>query len=647
MALQTSSNGTSWAAAAGWTVSPSYPYTTTASGQTYTFSGPAIDNVKGVRVVGRLNITGNSSKRARIREIYAYGPPAPASNTNFANLGQGNRWYTMNATNADTTKLAATGINDANTASDVDLSTVDEVSGKSEAAGVIFSNTQTVGTVKFINGTFNITNGDVRGPWASSLVVQYSLDGSVWQTATGWTLSPSYSYTNTTAGVEYTFTGTPIANVKGVRVAGKTWTAAGQSKRARVREVKAFANQNAVGYGAGKVWAAPVKQGAPSKLCERYGIVAANCKATTYIQFGSQRVAMREQTDGNPTGAVYWLHGDHLGSASLTTDATGGKVAELRYKPWGEVRWSNGAMPTDRLFTGMTTTSYGTISFPAREYSPLLGRFLSADSIVPRPGDPQSLNRFTYVSNSPLSRVDPDGHCDGQVGGASCIESHRSPITSFDDALRLAQSYGIGVNGIRSQVSRGQLKPVEGLTNFSEMVDYYVSFLPGNKQENYMRAMTILLIGVDPDISRPSVFALTGRNNPNQFFLGQNFLPYKRPVDSAFSEIGDWNPAYFDTTANQAYHFWFYAAVAYYEGEGFALAGNFSHDGVAYPRSLIDWITGDYLIINNENGNPGISSPDLYLGHEGVLFAAAMRDTSGGKPVVTNPSQWLKVTLSK
>ncbi|NJM42607.1 MAG: hypothetical protein HC853_18625, partial [Anaerolineae bacterium] len=373
--------------------------------------------------MGRLNITGNSSKRARIREIYAYGPPAPASNSNFANLGQGNRWYTMNATNADTTKLAATGINDGNTASDVDLSTVDEVSGKSEAAGVIFSNTQTVGTVKFINGTFNITNGDVRGPWASSLVVQYSLDGSVWQTATGWTLSPSYSYTNTTSGVEYTFTGTPIANVKGVRVAGKMWTAAGQSKRARVREVKVFANQNAVGYGAGKVWAAPVKQGTPSKLCERYGIVAANCKATTYIQFGSQRVAMREQTDGNPTGAVYWLHGDHLGSASLTTDASGGKVAELRYKPWGEVRWSNGAMPTDRRFNGMTTTSYGTISFPAREYSPLLGRFLSADSIVPRPGDPQSLNRYSFVSNNPLTRIDPSGHADCAAGDDACWQS--------------------------------------------------------------------------------------------------------------------------------------------------------------------------------------------------------------------------------
>ena len=138
------------------------------------------------------------------------------------------------------------------------------------------------------------------------------------------------------------------------------WSANGNSTSATffVDFVRTVA---AAGFGAGKVWAtlrlrSGLQQGAPPMLCERYGIVAANCKATTYYHFGSQRVAMREQTDGNTNGAVYWLHSDHLGSASLTTDAGGGRVAELRYKPWGEVRWSSGAMPTDRQFVGMTGT---------------------------------------------------------------------------------------------------------------------------------------------------------------------------------------------------------------------------------------------------------------------------------------------------
>ena len=49
----------------------------------------------------------------------------------------------------------------------------------------------------------------------------------------------------------------------------------------------------------------------------------------------------------------------------------------------------------------------------ARFYDPLLGRFLSADSIVPEPGKPQSLNRYSYVYNRPLMYNDPTGHQGG------------------------------------------------------------------------------------------------------------------------------------------------------------------------------------------------------------------------------------------
>jgi len=40
--------------------------------------------------------------------------------------------------------------------------------------------------------------------------------------------------------------------------------------------------------------------------------------------FGSQRVAMRQGS------ILTYLHGDHLGSASLSTNASGGKTAEMR-----------------------------------------------------------------------------------------------------------------------------------------------------------------------------------------------------------------------------------------------------------------------------------------------------------------------------
>ena len=48
-----------------------------------------------------------------------------------------------------------------------------------------------------------------------------------------------------------------------------------------------------------------------------------------------------------------------------------------------------------------------------RYYNPALGRFVSADTIVPNPGDPQSLNRYSYVRNNPLKYTDPSGHIYG------------------------------------------------------------------------------------------------------------------------------------------------------------------------------------------------------------------------------------------
>jgi len=45
----------------------------------------------------------------------------------------------------------------------------------------------------------------------------------------------------------------------------------------------------------------------------------------------------------------------------------------------------------------------------------VLGRFLSADTIVPSPGNPQSLNRYAYVYNNPLRFADPSGHWPGPV----------------------------------------------------------------------------------------------------------------------------------------------------------------------------------------------------------------------------------------
>ncbi len=47
----------------------------------------------------------------------------------------------------------------------------------------------------------------------------------------------------------------------------------------------------------------------------------------------------------------------------------------------------------------------------ARYYIPGLGRFLTADTLIPDPTNPQSHNRYSYVINNPTGLVDPTGHC--------------------------------------------------------------------------------------------------------------------------------------------------------------------------------------------------------------------------------------------
>lgn len=46
----------------------------------------------------------------------------------------------------------------------------------------------------------------------------------------------------------------------------------------------------------------------------------------------------------------------------------------------------------------------------ARYYLPEVGRFISPDTVVPEPEEPQSYNRYAYSLNNPVRYTDPSGH---------------------------------------------------------------------------------------------------------------------------------------------------------------------------------------------------------------------------------------------
>ena len=83
----------------------------------------------------------------------------------------------------------------------------------------------------------------------------------------------------------------------------------------------------------------------------------------------------------------------------------------MRYRPYGEDRDTGSSLNTDRKFTGQTEDeTAGLYWYASRAYDPAIGRFVSPDPIVPAPGNPQALNRYSYVYNNPLKYVDPSGH---------------------------------------------------------------------------------------------------------------------------------------------------------------------------------------------------------------------------------------------
>jgi RHS repeat-associated protein len=116
-----------------------------------------------------------------------------------------------------------------------------------------------------------------------------------------------------------------------------------------------------------------------------------------YYYADAQRIAMAEGSTAS------YLLGDHLGSTSLTLNSSGTRVAELRYKPWGEIRYTSGTTPTQRRFTGQTQdTITGLYHYGARYYDPVAGRFVQADTLVPEPANPMAFDRYAYMLTTTL-----------------------------------------------------------------------------------------------------------------------------------------------------------------------------------------------------------------------------------------------------
>lgn len=143
----------------------------------------------------------------------------------------------------------------------------------------------------------------------------------------------------------------------------------------------------------------------------------------------------RITSSGSGGAIVYWMVADHRGTPRMIFDQAGSyqKVKRHDYLPYGEELFAGAGGRTTGLgytggdgirqqFTGKERDiETGLDYFDARYYSSTQGRFTSPDPLyftARRIGDPQQLNLYSYVRNSPLRMIDPDGR-DGRVINAA------------------------------------------------------------------------------------------------------------------------------------------------------------------------------------------------------------------------------------
>lgn len=102
------------------------------------------------------------------------------------------------------------------------------------------------------------------------------------------------------------------------------------------------------------------------------------------------------------------FHPDHL-SVRVTTNSSGALVGQQGHYPFGE-SWYSQNTTTKWQSTSYERDSESGLDYAVfRYHASRLGRFMTPDPTPGWRGNPQSLNRYSYVLNQPINLVDPLG----------------------------------------------------------------------------------------------------------------------------------------------------------------------------------------------------------------------------------------------
>jgi RHS repeat-associated protein len=140
--------------------------------------------------------------------------------------------------------------------------------------------------------------------------------------------------------------------------------------------------------------------------------------------------------DPGPTGATFFVHSDWLGTERARTNMAATVCETITSLPFGDgqtISDSCGDSSGDVSplhFTGKERDAEsGLDNFTARYFGSSLGRFMTPDPMGGHQEDPQTLNKYAYVRNNPVTLTDPTGldfnlNCD-KNNGTTCQGGHQ------------------------------------------------------------------------------------------------------------------------------------------------------------------------------------------------------------------------------
>ena len=218
------------------------------------------------------------------------------------------------------------------------------------------------------------------------------------------------------------------------------------------------------------------------------------------------------------TPAERYYHKDNLGSPDIVTDTSQTVLERMAYDAWGRRRQSNGLEVDWQSLSAQSASNtldhkgytdqeqlddLSLVHLNGRVYDPMTGRFTSPDPTIQDPFDLQSLNRASYVRNSPMDRVDPTGF------RSLC------QMDSYCDVQQVAQPAqgGTGTAGgaksATKQTTNGQfpLQPKSAAPQSGEGAKGKADYSGGNIVKNMAEGAANLLVQLfgtpPPTVSHP------------------------------------------------------------------------------------------------------------------------------------------------